>query len=80
MTYTGKLYGRLGGAFIDTGYHTSDVDELTAAVKRLEAESSRLREALSDLICVASMCDNWDEFPSAAIDKANKALEARNAS
>jgi hypothetical protein len=46
MTYTGKLYERLGGAFIETGYHTSDVDELTAAVQRLEADNMRLREAV----------------------------------
>jgi hypothetical protein len=46
MTYTGKLYGRLGGVFVETGYHSSDVDELTAAVKRLETENARFREAL----------------------------------
>ena len=46
MTYTGKLYGRLGGAFVETGLHTSDVAELTAAVKRLEAKNARFRDAL----------------------------------
>ena len=46
MNYTGKLYGRIGGVFVESGYHTSDVDELTATVKRLEAENKRFREAL----------------------------------
>ncbi len=46
MTYTGKLYGRLGGAFFETGYHTSDVDELTAAVKRLETDKAHLMQAV----------------------------------
>jgi hypothetical protein len=42
MNYTGKLYARLGGAFVDTGWHTDDVDKLTADVKRLEAENRRI--------------------------------------
>jgi hypothetical protein len=50
MTYTGKLYGRLGGAFIETGLHTSDVAELTAAVRRLEAENKALRNAIAALM------------------------------
>jgi hypothetical protein len=41
--YAGKLYARLGGAFVDTGWHTDDVDKLTADVKRLEAENQRLK-------------------------------------
>ena len=46
MTYTGKLYMRLGGVFVATGWHTSDVDELTASVKRLETENTQLRQAV----------------------------------
>jgi uncharacterized protein Smg (DUF494 family) len=42
MTYTGKLYGRLGGVFVNTGYHTSDIDELTSTVKRLEADNRKI--------------------------------------
>ena len=49
MTYTGKLYTRIGGAFVETGLHTSDVVELTATIKRLEAENQRLRDALAGL-------------------------------
>ena len=43
MTYTGKLYTRIVGAFFETGLHTSDVAELTADVKRLEVENQRLK-------------------------------------
>jgi hypothetical protein len=46
MTYTGKLYWRIGRAFFETGYHTSDVDELTATVKRLETENTHLTQAI----------------------------------
>jgi hypothetical protein len=46
MTYTGKLYGRQGGTCIETGWHSSDVDKLTAAVKRLEAENAQLTQAI----------------------------------
>jgi hypothetical protein len=55
MTYTGKLYTRLGGV---TGYHTSDVDELTATVKRLEAENARLAEATAIIIDCESALDS----------------------
>ena len=58
MTYTGKLYGRLGGVFVDTGLHTSDVDELTAAVKRLEA----LYE-----IAVGNIAFNSDELDESGV-------------
>ena len=50
MNYTGKLYGFLGGRFVKTGYHTSDVDELTATVKRLEAENTRFRDCITALM------------------------------
>jgi len=48
--YTGKLYGRLGGVFIETGLHTSDVAELTAAVKQLETDNARFRDCITALM------------------------------
>jgi cell shape-determining protein MreC len=40
--YAGKLYRRLDGEYVYTGWHTDDVDKLTADVKRLETENRRI--------------------------------------
>jgi hypothetical protein len=40
--YAGKLYGRLDGEYVYTGWHTDDVDKLTADAKRLDTENRRI--------------------------------------
>jgi hypothetical protein len=50
MTCTGRLYILIAGrGFQETALHTSDISELTAAVKRLESENARFREALEKI-------------------------------
>lgn len=45
-------------------------------VETKDARIKELREALGDLIDVACRCDNWDSFPSAAIEAAQEAFRA----
>jgi hypothetical protein len=46
------------------------------AILANSAPNKALAQALSDLIDVASQCDSWQSFPSAALEKANAALNA----
>lgn len=45
MEYKGKLYGKLGGIFFDTGKTADDFDNMEAKIKELEREISILKEA-----------------------------------
>lgn len=56
MKYKGKLYGKIGNEFFDTGHTTDDYDELVSKVK--ENEGGLLKVLSCESTCSQS---DWKE-------------------
>jgi hypothetical protein len=67
MKYTGKLYGRIGSKFFDTGYPSDAVTELADTVNWLIAEKARLK-ALYE-IAVGHIAWNSDDMSTDDVRK-----------
>ena len=74
MEYYGKLYGKIGNKYFDTGKTSSDFDSTSHQLEKLEAEKKELLEALEE-IEYKFRCENNSSDESKFLDEIESLIQ-----